>query len=92
MEKAVEPGVMVVERPGTITTTLYDLIEATASVVPDALVVATVVHFLRSRQIRFLGREDCRLRVVEDRQTASARVTAAETWQGGGWQHEGATD
>jgi hypothetical protein len=64
MEEAVEPGVMAVERPGTITTTLYDLIEATASMVPDTLVVATVVHFLRSRQIRFLGWDDYRL-VVE---------------------------
>ena len=44
--------------PATITTTLYDLIAAIRTAVApddDPLVVATVVHILRSRRVTFLG-------------------------------------
>ena len=44
--------------PATITTTLYDLIAALQDVVQpgeDALVVATMVHLLRTRRITWLS-------------------------------------
>lgn len=43
--------------PTRLRTTLYDLIEALQTMVPpeaDAMVIATVVHLLRSGQITFL--------------------------------------
>jgi hypothetical protein len=46
--------------PSCLTTTLYDLITAIqAEVEPDddTLVVATVVHLVRSRQLIWCGRE-----------------------------------
>ncbi len=54
----VETALVEADVPATITTTLYDLIAAIrTAVVPDddPLVIATVVHILRSRQITFLG-------------------------------------
>ena len=53
----VETVVVKGDIPATITTTLYDLIAAVrAAVEPDddALVIATVVHILRSRRVTFL--------------------------------------
>lgn len=64
MKAAADPGVLATAQSGVITTTLYDLIETIASVVPDAWVVPTVVHVLRSGRPRFRGRADCRI-VVE---------------------------
>ena len=54
--------------PATITTTLYDLIAAVrAAVAPDddPLVVATVVHLLRSRRVTFLGDPEALARWVQ---------------------------
>ena len=48
------------EMPSTITTTLYDLMAAMQAVVgrdEDALVVATMVHVLRSGRITFVGED-----------------------------------
>ena len=47
--------------PGTITTTLYDLMDAMQDDVAPAeeeLVVASVMHLLRSGRITFLGADD----------------------------------
>jgi hypothetical protein len=47
------------ETPTRITTTLYELIAALQNVVDpdaDALVVATVMHLLRSGQLTFVGK------------------------------------
>jgi hypothetical protein len=46
----------------SIRTTLYDLIDAISRALPadeEELVVATVVHLLRSGRIRFLGNPEC---------------------------------
>ena len=62
IQEAAVPTVRAPARPGT--TTLYELIEAIAGVVPDALVVPTVVHLLRARRIHFLRRAECRIVVL----------------------------
>lgn len=67
MGKVADAAVMGKDQPVTITTTLYDLVAAIrASVAPDeeGLVVATVVHLLRSGRSRLLGREAYRIVVL----------------------------
>ena len=52
-EAMADPGVRVAAQRGTITTTLYDLIAAIASVESDDRVVTTMVHVLRSGRLSF---------------------------------------
>lgn len=69
--------------PATITTTLYDLIAAIrATVAPDddPLVVATVVHILRSRRVTLLGDPAELARWAQELSRGRPIRRASKTW------------